>query len=568
MSSLTKGSRVFALAGLIAAAALSGCGGGDGSPEPAVELARASAALSTSKLGPHVDNPGNANAATILNACPRVAKWLVSGNGAAVSTEIASYRSRCPGGVVVLRVYVAPSQVLFQASDGASSKAQAFWIQMGKNGLSGVPASQVDWLEGPNELDNFASGFDWYHDTNAANWFASFWSSLADLMHNAGYNPLVGSIAPGNPALGGESGFGAEGAMGPMANVMGAKAYRIGWSYHSYQPDPLVTNGVNQLDPWTLLRYRKIIQAKPSLGSYPLVLTEGGPWSGWHNTYTAAQYLSWLQAADGQYAADGSVVGMTIFEVGDPTGWPTFELDATIAPSLASYIGGTSIPAMPSNVTAVATSSTSIRVTWTDNSSNETGFRIYNGQSYASVGANVTSYTQTVSPGSYWCFSVQSFNSAGYSSMTAYACTTTPAAGGIPLNQWISIRAAANNRFVCADLSRMNPPELIANRDAVGAWEKFYVSDLGSGNVALFANANAQWVSADLNRGSPPNLISNRGGVGAWETFRWVDLGNHNFALLAQANNQYACAENAGAAPLNASRTAVGPWETFHWDPQ
>ena len=39
-----------------------------------------------------------------------------------------------------------------------------------------------------------------------------------------------------------------------------------------------------------------------------------------------------------------------------------------------------------------------------------------------------------------------------------------------------------------------------------------------------------------------------------------------DFALISQANGKYACAENTGAAPLNATRTTVGLWETFHWE--
>jgi hypothetical protein len=34
-------------------------------------------------------------------------------------------------------------------------------------------------------------------------------------------------------------------------------------------------------------------------------------------------------------------------------------------------------------------------------------------------------------------------------------------------------------------------------------------------------------------------------------------------SLRAQVNNSLVCAENAGAAPLIANRTAIGPWEQF-----
>jgi hypothetical protein len=91
------------------------------------------------------------------------------------------------------------------------------------------------------------------------------------------------------------------------------------------------------------------------------------------------------------------------------------------------------IPYAPSGQAAAATSSSTIRVTWHDNSTNETGFRIYNGAGFAYVGANATSYTQSgLYPGKYMCFAVQAYNSAGYSAWTPYACVTIPTVPNAP----------------------------------------------------------------------------------------------------------------------------------------
>jgi hypothetical protein len=79
--------------------------------------------------------------------------------------------------------------------------------------------------------------------------------------------------------------------------------------------------------------------------------------------------------------------------------------------------------------------------------------------------------------------------------------------------------------------------------------------------IALRAHANNGYVCAE-NAGAQP-LIANRTAIGAWETFDVLDAGGGNIALRAHANNQLVTAENAGAASLVANRTAIGLWETF-----
>jgi beta-glucosidase len=79
--------------------------------------------------------------------------------------------------------------------------------------------------------------------------------------------------------------------------------------------------------------------------------------------------------------------------------------------------------------------------------------------------------------------------------------------------------------------------------------------------VSFRAHADGDYVTAD-NAGASP-LIANRTAIGPWETFDMVDEGNGNVALRAHANGEYVCADNAGASPLIANRAAVGSWETF-----
>jgi lysophospholipase L1-like esterase len=82
-----------------------------------------------------------------------------------------------------------------------------------------------------------------------------------------------------------------------------------------------------------------------------------------------------------------------------------------------------------------------------------------------------------------------------------------------------------------------------------------------TGAISLRAHANSMYVCAE-NAGAQP-LIANRTAIGSWETFDLLDAGNGNVALRSHANNMIVTAENAGAQPLIANRTAVGLWETF-----
>ncbi|MBI4349571.1 MAG: hypothetical protein HY553_22235 [Elusimicrobia bacterium] len=285
-------------------------------------------ALSGSKLGPHVLGDSQDGAALMLqDACPRVAKWLA--NSGAVRA-IRRYRERCPGGQVVVRVYV-PQSVKYGLSTEPESAAADFFRRI-HPALVETPPSLVDWVEGVNELDNVE---DWYHNGAAASWFAAFSSRLADLIHAAGYDPLLGSIAVGNPALEGEQLFGRGGAMRELAEVIKSKPYKVGWSYHAYG---------NQLfnpddQKYWALRYR-LIRDQAGLHGVPIVLTEGGqdgPRGGWQGRSDADTYTSWLRWLDGELRKDAEVVGVTLFQVGQRADWAKFDLEP-IAERLAAYL--------------------------------------------------------------------------------------------------------------------------------------------------------------------------------------------------------------------------------------
>jgi len=99
--------------------------------------------------------------------------------------------------------------------------------------------------------------------------------------------------------------------------------------------------------------------------------------------------------------------------------------------STATTQGTIAPPAAPSGLSAVGLSSSSILVSWLDNSNNETGFLVYrwNGSTWvqiATVGANVTSYVDTgLQPSTTYYHMACAQNSAGTSCSATYSTATT-----------------------------------------------------------------------------------------------------------------------------------------------
>jgi len=90
------------------------------------------------------------------------------------------------------------------------------------------------------------------------------------------------------------------------------------------------------------------------------------------------------------------------------------------------------VPSAPTNLSAVAVSSSRINLSWTDNSSNETGFfveRRVSGGSFtkiATLGANVKTYSSiNLKANTSYSYRIRAYNSSGNSSYsnTVYAVT-------------------------------------------------------------------------------------------------------------------------------------------------
>ena len=88
-----------------------------------------------------------------------------------------------------------------------------------------------------------------------------------------------------------------------------------------------------------------------------------------------------------------------------------------------------SSPAAPSNLKVTPEGPLDFHLTWTSNSTNQSGFQVYNGVTAETVAANQDSYVWAVGhPGTYMCFAVRADNSSGYSAWAGmWTCATTPA---------------------------------------------------------------------------------------------------------------------------------------------
>lgn len=306
-------------------------GGGKGGGKGGGNTGGNTISVSNSKLGIHfLGIPSGTASSTnyqVLDACPRVVKWILNPYTA---SEIDYYKSKCSGGIIILRAYIPSTEVKYTVNDDPIASADDYWIRMiSQSGASAINPDMVDWLEGPNEADVVPY---WYNDLEAANWVAQFWSRLSDLMNQAGYKPLVGSLVAGQPASEDELYPGSPNLFQPIADEMKTKNYNWGWSYHPYT---LAYSTNTQEEGEYALYYRKII-SEVNLKGVPLVLTEGGYWEGWKNKATADEYFNWLVWFDSQIKKDRDVVGLTIFQLGNQTDWDTFDL-TPLVPSLINY---------------------------------------------------------------------------------------------------------------------------------------------------------------------------------------------------------------------------------------
>ncbi|MBN1107692.1 MAG: fibronectin type III domain-containing protein [Bacteroidales bacterium] len=153
------------------------------------------------------------------------------------------------------------------------------------------------------------------------------------------------------------------------------------------------------------------------------------------------------------------------------------------------------IPSAPTNLNAVAVSSSQINLTWTDNSNNETGFRIERSPNnstwteIATVNAGVTSYENTgLTASTPYYYRVRSYNSAGNSSFTSAASATTQASPpAAPTN--LTATAASSVQINLAWTDNANNEQNFILERAPGGTSDFAVIATLNPNTTTYSNS-------------------------------------------------------------------------------
>ena len=309
--------------------------------------------VSQSKISAHLIRSYTPGARQIVAGQPQLLKILDLGSDMLAAAR--DYKARVPEGKIVLRIF---STAYYRLQDNPEQSATNFWNTALRPPLDALSASDralIDYLEGPNEGNNTPN-----LDTpgGGADWLSRFWVALAPLAAQAGFRPCIGSIGVGGPT----------GTLPEIQAKLAAfvpalrTALSLGgaWSYHAY-----TTHYTNDLgvEIWYSLRYRQFYtyfrQSYPDLAAMTLILSEGGVdysgdpvTSGWQARGTADDYKNWLRWFDQSLRQDSYVLGCTLFQIGDPGGWPSFDLEP-IAAWLGDYLSGRPVIGLtPSAITA------------------------------------------------------------------------------------------------------------------------------------------------------------------------------------------------------------------------
>lgn len=199
----------------------------------------------------------------------------------------------------------------------------------------------------------------------------------------------------------------------------------------------------------------------------------------------------------------------------NPTWSGNGNLSQTDILTVQTYYGqppGSTLPNKPTNVSATALSSSSIKIMWSDNSNNEAGFYVYrwNGADWTrigSVGTNVTSYTNSgLRAGTTYYYYVASYNGVSENPSEKYASAKTQqtsTAGGTALSITVSgqlnkitIRqtsgAGDSGNYSVSGMYQDKTFYLPAGKKATvslsGQLNKLYISSSIFGNVTYYSS--------------------------------------------------------------------------------
>lgn len=170
-------------------------------------------------------------------------------------------------------------------------------------------------------------------DATEARWFSAVISQVAPkVATRLGVRPVVLNSGVGGLPITPE-------LLEPMVPGLRAALHAGGaWGCHGYT---IKYSTDENLESWYSLRYRQAYayfrQYHPDLMRLPMILLEGGvdlqgdpDKDGWLARGTLQQYTEWLAWYDEELKRDPYVLGVTLFKIGAPSIWKSFELEPVI----------------------------------------------------------------------------------------------------------------------------------------------------------------------------------------------------------------------------------------------
>ena len=125
-----------------------------------------------------------------------------------------------------------------------------------------------------------------------------------------------------------------------------------------------------------------------------------------------------------------------------------------------------------------------------------------------------------------------------------------------------SIRSVANEKYVAAENGGSDP--IVANRDNYsGSWETFYIVNNDDGTVSIKADANNKYVCAVLDEENQLTPRSNS--ISTWEKFKIYKINDSEYGIRSAENRKYVKADlDKGGKLIAGSDSIAGAWEAFH----
>jgi hypothetical protein len=170
-------------------------------------------------------------------------------------------------------------------------------------------------------------------------WYSEYLCELLPRVADLGPRPIVLNSGVGGLPIDGK-------ILKPMAPGL-RLAHHLGgaWGCHGYSNEYTMDE---HTESWFSLRYRQAYnffrEHHPELMDFPMILLEGGidklgdpDKDGWMARGSLKKFTDWLTWYDDQLRRDDYVLGVTLFKIGAPSTWRSFELEPVVPWLLDHY---------------------------------------------------------------------------------------------------------------------------------------------------------------------------------------------------------------------------------------